>query len=130
MDKRDAKAMAEDSYKDLKIDVDFKDTCIDFGRFIIKRFPEAPMDVVEELWDKYQEYMTEEVFKVLNSDEPAKTVEELTGDKLSGTGTTTNVDTLTGGDISNGTVTSKGGYTATDNNGTFFLDEDGTKTYK
>ena len=68
MDKRDAKAMAEDSYKDLKIDVDFKDTCIDFGKYVCEHWVD-PSITVEELWTQYQEYMSEEVFKVLNTDD-------------------------------------------------------------
>ena len=57
--------------KDIKIDVDFKDTCIDFGRYVttnIENGYSVSKGYMTELWKQYQEQMTEEVFKVLNQE--------------------------------------------------------------
>jgi len=54
--------------KDIKIDVDFKDTCIDFAEYAIDLFDNSDCDTLAELWVQYQEKITEEVFKVLNQE--------------------------------------------------------------
>ena len=69
MDKRDAKAMADDSRTELEIKVDFKDTCIDFAMYALDKFEQSPCDTVEELWEEWRDQMTEKVFKLLNTDE-------------------------------------------------------------
>jgi len=75
-------AFNDDSLKcdeNIKIDVDFKDTCIDFAEYAIDVFDKSDCDTLAELWVQYQKFMTEEVFKVLNQDKPSETIEELTG---------------------------------------------------
>lgn len=59
--------------KDIKIDVDFKDTCIDFGKFVIGFCNKNSMSgsyTMDELWEKYQEKMGKEVKDILTGEKP------------------------------------------------------------
>jgi len=71
--------------KDLKIDVDFADTCINFGKYVYNNRVSLHTDLkdIDQLWNEYQGKITERVFKELTQDKsrvmiPSETVEGLT----------------------------------------------------
>ena len=56
--------------KDIKIDVDFKDTCIDFGKYVLDHFKtmimeQKPSLTIDKLWEEYQDNMNKEVRDIL-----------------------------------------------------------------
>jgi len=55
--------------KDIKIDVDFEDTCIDFGKYVHDHCRVSFGQVeIDELWEQYQELMNKEVRDLLTDE--------------------------------------------------------------
>ena len=55
--------------KDIKIDVDFEDTCIDFGKYVHDHCRVSFGQVeIDELWEAYQDNMNKEVRDILTDD--------------------------------------------------------------
>jgi hypothetical protein len=55
--------------KDIKIDVDFKDTCIDFGKYVQERISSSTVKWnIPSLWEAYQDNMNKEVRDLLTDD--------------------------------------------------------------
>jgi tRNA A37 threonylcarbamoyladenosine dehydratase len=55
--------------KDIKIDVDFKDTCIDFGKYVQERISSSTVKWnIPSLWEAYQDNMNKEVRDLLTDE--------------------------------------------------------------
>jgi len=55
--------------KDIKIDVDFKDTCIDFGKYVQERISSSTVKWnIPSLWEAYQGNMNKEVRDLLTDE--------------------------------------------------------------
>ena len=59
--------------KDIKIDVDFKDTCIDFGKYVHDQYKKGfdSTMAIDEVWEEYQELMNKEVRDILTDESNA-----------------------------------------------------------
>ena len=55
--------------EDIKINVDFKDTCIDFGKYVHDHYKVSDGQMeIDELWEQYQELMNKEVRDILTDE--------------------------------------------------------------